>query len=150
MTSGWARHDPVAVFYGAYDQVPYRRRPSLRISKLGAAIAVSLVALTVFVAADVSAYSTATATVRVTEVSWESDGVLLTTSPGFSLHASQAALLPLVCAGLCLPWAGASVSAPFQLVNFSEVESSLQYTNVTIRAPSSPYDGPLTITLELG
>lgn len=147
MSDGWVRHDPVAVFYGGYDQVALRSSARRAFPKTAVAIGVALVALVVLVAADASAYAAIPPVVRVTSVDWYSGGVLLTTSAGFTLRASQETVFPLVCEVSCVAWAGASVSAPFVLVGFSVTDSFVQYTNLTVRAPSTAYDGPLAITL---
>ena len=149
MTDNWVRHDPVAVFYGAYDQVVLRPSARRTVPRLAFAVGVAAVALTVLVAADVSALAAIPPVVRVTGVNWYSEGVLLTSSPGFSLRASQETVFPLVCEISCLAWGGASVSAPFVLVAFSVTGTWVQYTNLTVRAPATAYDGPLTITLSV-
>jgi hypothetical protein len=141
--------DYVASFYGGYDPVRLRRTSRLHISWTVVAIAVAVVVLVVLVAADVSAYESRPAVVTVTSVGWYGEGYLLTTGPGFTVHGSQVELFPLTCRSLCLPWNGASVSAPFQFVSFSVAYGALQYTNVTVRAPATAYDGPLSIFLEV-
>jgi hypothetical protein len=147
MSDSWVRHDPVAVFYGGYDQVALRPSARRAVSKLGVAIALAALTLLVLVAADVSAYASIPPVVRVTSVDWYTDGALVATSPGFTLRASQETVFPLVCTISCLPWGGASVSSPFELVGFSVVQEAVQYTNLTVRAPASAYDGPLAISL---
>lgn len=147
MTDSWVRHDPVAVFYGGYDQVALRPTARRAVPKLAVAVGVAAVALTVLVAADVSALAAIPPVVRVTGVDWYSEGVLLTTSAGFSLRASQETVFPLVCEVSCVAWGGASVSAPLVLVGFSVTDTAAQYTNLTVRAPATAYDGPLAITL---
>lgn len=150
MTEGWSRHDPAAVFYGGYDQVALRRPAPVHVRWTTVAIALATAVLAVLTAADVSAYTESPVIVRVTSVDWYAGTVLLTTSPGFSLRPSATTTFPLVCELFCVPWTGASVSAPFQIVNFTETATSVQYTNITVRAPPTAYDGSLTITLEIG
>jgi hypothetical protein len=41
------------------------------------------------------------------------------------------------------------VSSPFQLASVTITNQPIQYANLTIRAPSNSYSGPLNITLEL-
>lgn len=142
-------HDYVATFYGGYNQVARQRLYRVRVPWITVAVGVAAVSLIALVAADVSAYSDRPAIVQVTSVNWYGEGYLLTTGPGFSTHAGQSILFPLTCSSLCLPWDGASVSSPFQLVSFAVTYHSLQYTNVTVRAPSAGYDGPLSIILDV-
>lgn len=109
----------------------------------------SLVLLVVLIAADVSAYGSATASVRVTAVSWYTEGSLLATSTGFSTHISRTVTLTLTCNLICYNFAGASVSPPFEFVGFSLVNQPIQYANVTLKAPDTSYNGPLVISLTL-
>ena len=109
----------------------------------------SLVLLVVLVAADVSAYESVTAAVRVTAVSWSTEGSLLATSAGFSTHTSRTFTLTLTCSLICYNFAGASVSPPFEVVGFSLVNQPIQYANVTLKAPDTSYNGPLAISLTL-
>lgn len=140
-------HDYVASFYGGYDQAALRRVSRIRISWLSVAIVVAAIVLIVFVAADAYAYENRPAEVKVSSVGWYAEGYLLTSEAGFTVHPSQLVEFPLTCSSLCLPWVGASVNAPFELVSFSVAYHMVQYTNVTVRAPGSAYDGPLSITL---
>lgn len=112
-------------------------------------LGVSLVALVLLVAADVSAYESTTASVRVTTVSWYTEGSLLATTSGFSTHPSHTFTLTLTCSMICYNFAGASVSPPFQFVGFTLVNQPIQYANVTMKAPESSYQGPLVISLTL-
>lgn len=143
-------HDSVATFYGGYDQIGIGRSNPLRISRVGLVVAVAAGVLLILIAADVAAYSSVSATIRVTSVSWYAEGELLTTDPGFSAHASQAVQLSLTCDSICFRVNGASVSAPFSLSTFSVVNQPVQYVNLTVTAPSTGYSGPLTITLHVG
>ncbi len=147
MTDGWVRHDPVAVFYGGYDQVAFRPRVRRAVPAVAVAMAVAVLTLTALIAADVAAYDAIPAVVRVTSVAWYANGTLLATSAGFSMRASQQTVFPIVCELFCVVWSGATVSAPFVLVGFAETNGFVQYTNLTVRAPSTAYDGPLAITL---
>lgn len=142
-------HDSVATFYGAYDQVGLRRLQRTRTPWVAVVLVLAVLVLIGFVAADVAAYDAGAVTVRVTSVSWYAEGGLLTTSPGFSLHGSQAVTLTLTCNFICYQLSGASVNAPFQLVSFSVTNQPIQYANVTVQAPATSYDGPLTITLSV-
>jgi hypothetical protein len=143
-------HDSVATFYGGYDQAGLVRLPLLRVRWVQVAIGVAVVALLLLVAADVSAYSSATAEVRVSAVTWYADGQLLATTAGFTAHPSQAFVLSETCELFCYNFKGAAVGAPFTLVHVSIVNEPIQYTNLTIQAPSAAYSGTLNITLELG
>lgn len=146
-------HDYVATFYGGYDQIGLRRAARMRPSAMAVAIGVAATALLVLVAADASAYAARPAIVQVTGVDWYGPGaILLLTSGGFRLTASATTTFSLTCdptTSICLPWNGATVSAPFSLVRFSAVAGPTDYTNLTIRAPASAYTGPLAITLGL-
>ena len=142
-------HDSVAAFYGGYDQVGFRRHPRSRVPWISVAIAVSAVALLVFVAADVSAYEGVTAEVHVTSVTWYADDVWLATTGGFSAHPSEQFVLSETCQIFCFYFSGASVNAPFTLAQVSIVNVPVQYVNLTIQAPSTTYQGTLNITLEI-
>lgn len=142
-------HDYVATFYGGYDQVAHRRLERLRVPWVVVAIGVAVVVLIALVAEDASAYNARPAVVEITSVGWYAEGYLLVSVAGPTVHASDTIRFPLTCSSLCLPWNGASVNAPFEVLTFSVVYHSVQYTNVTVRAPSSAYDGPLAITLQV-
>jgi len=142
-------HDLVASFYGGYDQVGVAPGRQWRIPRMTILIAIGAILLIAFIAADVSAYENLNVDVTVTSVAWVVDGEALSTTPGFSMHGGQSTTLTGLCDSFCLRWVGATVSAPFTLVAFTVAYHSEQITNVTIRAPSSSYDGPLTITLFL-
>ena len=141
--------DYVAAFYGGYDQIAGARLSRLNIPWMALALAVAAVVLVVLVAADVSALEDRPPIVQVTSISWYAEGYVLVAGAGFTIHGSSSFQIPLQCSGFCLPWNGATVNSPFQLLNFSVQYHSVRSTNVTIRAPSSSYDGPLSITLEL-
>ena len=142
--------DAMASFYGGYDQAGYIRRAPTRISGKLVAIAIATIALLAFVAADVAALESPPVVVKVTVVNWNVESFPLTTAGGFAMHPSQSVSLTLTCSSYCYRFSdSASVSAPFKLVSFSVVYAPIQYTNATVQAPSSGYDGPLTITLGL-
>ncbi len=142
-------HDSVAAFYGGYDQTGLGRLPLLKIRWVQLAVGVAAVTLIVLVAADAYAISAPPATVEVTSVTWYVEGQLAATTNGFSVHASQSFILTESCELFCYNFKGAAVAAPFSLVSVSIVNSPIQYTNLTIRAPSSSYSGALNITLEV-
>jgi len=142
-------HDLVASFYGGYDQVGLARTRPYRIPRTAILIAVGVIALVLFVAADVAAYESLPATVEVTSVAWQSEGTVLATQNGFSLHAGERVTLSLSCDTVCIKFGGASVNGPFTLLSFAVVYHPDQYTNVTVQAPASDYSGPLTITLSV-
>jgi hypothetical protein len=144
-------HDLVASFYGGYDQVGLARAPRyrIRIPRTAVLIAVAVVILVVFVAADVAAYESLPVNVEVTAVSWVSEGTVLATQPGFGMHGGQRATLSLTCDTVCVRFGAARVNAPFSLVAFSLVYSPDQYANVTVQAPGTTYSGPLTVTLSV-
>jgi len=142
-------HDSVATFYGGYDQVGLFRRAPARIPLRLVALGCAALALVSFVAADVSAYESRPALVGVTVVNWDVGNQLLTTSGGFTLHGSQSTALSLSCSSLCFLITGATVSPPFVLTGFTTTNHPIQYTNVTVQAPNSAYNGPMTITLQV-
>jgi len=144
-----AMQDYVASFYGGYDAVLLRRSARHPASWIGIAIVSALIVLMILVVADVSAYENRPVVVRITSIGWYAEGYLLTSTSGFPVHPSEAVVLSLFCDGICLPWSGATVSAPFGLLSFSVVYDSAQYTNVTVRAPATAYEGPLAVTLDL-
>jgi hypothetical protein len=143
-------HDLVASFYGGYDQVGLGRPARLHIPRMALVIAVAVLFLLVFIAADVSAYESLPVNVEVTSVAWYAEGGLLTTSAGFSLHGSQLTTLTLSCSTVCYRIDGATVNSPFSVLSVVVSYDPDQHTDVTVRAPSSSYDGALTITLEVG
>jgi hypothetical protein len=142
-------HDPVASFYGGYDQVGLVRARPHRIPRVAVLLAIAVLVLVVFVAADVAAYESLPVTVHMTSVSWISEGTVLATQAGFSLRAGAHATLTLSCDSVCIKFGGASVNSPFALLAFSVVYHPDQYTNVTVAAPASAYSGPLSITLSV-
>ncbi len=142
-------HDSVATFYGGYDQTGVRL-PSLRIRWIQLAIAIAVVALLTFVATDVYLIDAPPPKVQVTTVNWYAGSTLVATTAGFTVHTSQAFILSETCEIFCYNFNGASVSAPFQLVNLSIVNEPVQFTNLTIRAPGGSFDGQLSITLDIG
>ena len=143
-------HDSVATFYGGYDQAGLGRLPRLKISRIVLAMAVALLLLVVFVAADVAAIEAFPASVHVTEVNWFIGNQSIANISGFAAHSSQTFVLTETCELFCFNFNGATVSAPFQLVHVSIVNEPIQYTNLTIQAPASAYSGPLAIYLEVG
>jgi len=142
--------DAVASFYGGYDQAPFIPTRHLRIRPVAIAIGVAAIALLAFVAADVSAYQTATTPVVVTSVEWYALGQLLTTSAGFTAHASESFPLTLACYSLCYRFDSVSVGAPFQVTSSHIVLQPVVYVNATVQAPGTAYSGPLVVTLGVG
>ena len=142
-------HDLVASFYGGYDQVGLARARRYRVPRSALVIALAVVLLVVFVAADVAAYESLPVSVSVSSVSWVSEGSVLVTQPGFSMHGGERATLTLTCDSICIKFGGATANAPFSVVAFSVVYHPDQYTNVTIQAPATSYSGGLTITLSV-
>jgi hypothetical protein len=140
----------MATFYGGYDQVGFLRRSPLRISWKAVALTVATAALLVLIASDVSAIESQPAVVQVTVVDWYVASLLITTSGGFTMHASQTVTLSLTCSSICYRLSGeASVSPPFKLLHFAVTYAPDQYANATVQAPTTSYDGSLTITLGL-
>ncbi len=142
-------HDSVATFYGGYDQVAMRRFGPARIPWTRVAIVVAAALLLLFVAADVAAFATPPATVRITEVAWYAEGGLLTSTSGGTVRAGATFVATLTCSTLCFRVSGVTAAEPFSVVSVSVVDSPLQWVNVTVRAPTSSYDGPLALTIVL-
>jgi len=142
-----AHHDPVATFYGGYDQIGIRWVRRQRVPWAGVAITLAAIVLIVFVAADVAAFESRPAVVTVTTVTWYAETIDLVSGPGFTMHSGQHVTLPFQCISICFPFTGASVNAPFQLVGFTHTPPPVQNVNVTVQAPSGAYSGPLTIVL---
>lgn len=140
-------HDSVATFYGGYDQVGLVRRTPLHLPWMAVVLGVAVLTLLSLIAADVAAYEARPASVNLTAVDWYAGSEPLTTSAGFTVHASQSFLLTLTCTSVCYLFSGASVSAPFVLLAFSMTNHPIQYVNVTVQAPASGFQGILTITL---
>jgi len=140
-------HDSVAAFYGGYDQVGLVRARQLRVPWVSLGAGFAALVLVAFVAADVSALSNGAATVQVTNVNWYALGGILVTTGGFSMPAHHSTVLTLTCTDLCFRVSGAVVSPPFTSTAFSVVYEPMQYVNVTVLAPSSSFQGPLSITL---
>ena len=120
--------------------------PRARAIVFGAAVG----ALVMFTVMDVSLYQNLTAPVQVSTVSWITEGQQFATSAGFTLHTSQAFNLTLTCNGFCYRFNGALVSAPFSLVNTQIYYYPGEFVNITAKAPSSGYSGPLSVTLTVG
>ena len=148
------QHDPVATFFGGYDQVGSLRRsrfdgPPLHVSRNTLAIGIAAMALLAFVAADVSALENPPVVVKVTSVEWYALGFVIASSGGFNVRASQTIALSETCEGICLPVVGVSVASPFTLVRDTIVDQPVQWVNLTVRAPATSYDGNLSVTLAL-
>lgn len=140
-------HDPVASFYGGYEQVGLVRRARVRVPRLVVLIAVALAVLVLLVAADVAAYESRPVPVEVTTVIWLLGADVLASAPGFATHGGQPILLTLTCEFICYNFVGASVGAPFHLVAFGVTDVPIQFVNVTLETPSSAYTGPIDISL---
>lgn len=142
-------YDPQAAFYGGYDRTNLTTRPLLRIRWIQFGLGLAVVVLVLFVAADAYAISAAPVNVTVSSVSWTTAGAELATTSGLTVHGGQTFTVSLSCASLCYRFVGATASAPFAVVGFTTELQPIQFTNVTIRAPSSEFTGALTITLAL-
>ncbi|MGA8664164.1 MAG: hypothetical protein WB809_03735 [Thermoplasmata archaeon] len=140
-------HSMVASFYGGYDLVARAHSARRRLSPLVLWVAVAVLVLLAFVAADAGAFEALPVAVHVTAVEWYPGTELLTCTGGFSLHSSQSVTLTLTCNFICYEISSATVSALFHLAGFVVTYSPIQYVNATVTAPSSAYTGPLVITL---
>jgi hypothetical protein len=141
--------DPIASFYGGYERTNLVRPPLFRIRPMYVALAIAALALVTFIVVDASVVAAGSVSIRVTSVEWETGGVALATTDGFHARPSETFTLTLTCTTVCYRFTGATANAPFQVVAFTTIDSPIQFTNVTIRAPSASYTGPLTIALEL-
>jgi hypothetical protein len=142
-------YDPQAAFYGGYDRTHLTDRPLLRFRWIQLVLAVAVVILVLFVAADALAISAAPVNVTVTSVTWATEGVDLATTAGLTVHGGQTFTVSLTCASICYRFVGATANAPFTVTAFTTELQPIQFTNVTLRAPSSTFTGALTITLAL-
>jgi len=140
-------HSSVASFYGGYDLVPRVHSHPRRLSPVILLVAMAVLVLLVFVAADVSAFQALPVPVRVTSVEWLAGSELLATAGGFSMHTSQSVTLSLSCDSLCYAITSGAVRAPFHLAGFVVTYAPSQFVNVTVVAPSSAYTGAVVITL---
>lgn len=141
--------DPLATFYGGYERTHLVRPPWLRIRPIQIAIGVAVLALISVIVADTTLLAAGPPKVTVTAVEWEVGGAVLTATAGFQAHPSQSIVLTLSCSSLCYRFTGATVNSPFQVVSFVSIDSPIQFTNVTVRAPSSAYSGELIVSLSL-
>ena len=149
MRDGWSEtFDPSSPYaYEARRWMGYERDPPF-VSGTVLLIATVCLVLSGFIAADVGALANPPVSVQVTQVDWYVNGALLTTSGGFTVSTNQAFTLTLTCADVCMVLYSATVSPPFQFLSFSVAYHPIQYVNVTARAPSSGFDGPLAVTLQ--
>ncbi len=141
-------HDPQAAFYGGYDRTNLAQRPLFAIKRVHVALSLATAVLVLFLAADVLVISAAHSTIKITSVSWTADGTGLATTSGFTVRGGQVFAVSLTCASVCYPFVGAAANAPFSVVSFTTELQPIQFTNVTVRAPTSSYYGVLIITLQ--
>ena len=148
MRDGWIESldDPGLYAYEAHRWQRYEHEPPLLRGK-AVLVAVAVVVLLGFVATDVAFYENLTAPVVVSYVSWYAEGQQFATSAGFTVHTSQAFNLTIKCTGLCYRFNGAVVGAPFSLVSTQIFYYPTEFLNLTLRAPSVGYTGPLSVTL---
>jgi hypothetical protein len=142
-------YDPMASFYGGYDRTNLTRRPLLRVRWVQIGIGLAVIMLVGFLAADAYAIAASPRTVDVTDVTWTTSGTTLASAAGFTIHGGATFTESLTCASVCYRFTGATVNSPFAVVAFATEIHPIQFTNVTIRAPSSGYSGPLEISLSL-
>jgi len=140
--------DPGLYSYEAQRWTRYGEGPPFRAST--AAIVLGGLVLAILISADVQAALAQPTEVRITEVRWWVGTYLLGNSSGLTIGAGQQFPAQLVCTGLCLPFDRAGVNAPFTLLNSSFAFPWNEYVNLTIRAPSAAYSGPLNIDLQIG
>lgn len=134
-----------AAFYDPY--LGESLRPYLRITPAVAAIAVTSLALTGLVAADIGAFESIPAKVSIQQVNWFVGNVSVGNESGFSILGGHTFPENLVCEIFCPQFGRASVNAPFTLVSATFAYPWFEYVNLTIRAPGSSFSGPLNITL---
>ena len=148
--------DGVAVFYDPYSS-PYaleRRRwgrhapdSAFHLSRAAIAVALAGTVLLGLLAADASAFYASPVKVTVTEIQWFVGNYSVGNQSGFSIVGGHTFTESLVCQLFCPEFTGARISSPFALVNDTLAYPWYEYANLTIRAPSSAYSGPLDITL---
>jgi hypothetical protein len=134
-----------AAFYDPY--VWQTARSPRRISLGIAAVVIGVLVLLALIAADVSAYEAIPAKITIERVDWMVGNFSIGNSSGFTTLSGHAFPENLVCEIFCPNFDRASVSSPFTLASSSFAYPWFEYVNLTIQAPSSGYDGTLTITL---
>jgi len=148
MPDGWVESfdDPSPYAYEAQRWQRYEREPPLLRGK-AVLVVVAVVVLLAFVATDVAYYENLTAPVVVSYVGWYAEGQQFATSVGFTVHTSQAFNLTVKCTGFCYRFNGAIVGAPFRLLSTQIFYYPTEFLNLTLKAPSMGYTGPLAVTL---
>jgi len=148
MPDRWAASfdDPSPYAYEALRWQRYEHEPPLLRGK-AILVVVAVLVLLGFLATDVAFYENLTAPVVVSYVSWTAEGQQFATSAGFTVHTSQAFNLTIKCTGFCYRFNGAIVGAPFHLISTQIFYYPTEILNLTLRAPSVGYTGPLAITL---
>ena len=136
--------------YGRYSHLHRLRLPHLSTRSTSLITGVGVGILIVFASTDATLYAAAPAAVQVTAVEWFIPGAALTTTAGFSMHASEQVTVTLTCSTVCFRFSGATVESPFTLVSYSVVYHPIQYTNVTVESPSHSYSGPIAIEMNIG
>lgn len=134
-----------AAFYDPY--LGESLRWPRRITPAIAAIGVTSLVLVGFVAADLNALEAVPVKVSIQQVNWLIGNVSVGNESGFTILGGHTFPENLVCEIFCPPFGHASVSAPFTIVTATVAYPWYEYVNLTIRAPASPYSGPLNITL---
>lgn len=140
-TGSWYR-------YEALRWQRYAREPPL-VSGTVLLIAVSTLVLAGFVTADAYALTTTPVKVTVTQVNWFVGNFSVGNQSGFQVAGGHDFALGLICEIFCPTFTGVTVAAPFSLVNDTIAYPWFEYVNLTVRAPGSAFDGPLTITLQV-
>jgi len=85
--------------------------------------------------------------VTVTQVYWFDGNLSIGNGSGFTVGGGHMVSLGLVCEIFCPKFVGATVSSPFTLVSATFAYPWNEYVNVTAKAPTTAYTGPLTIVL---
>ena len=152
MRDGWASYsDPAESPYAseAHRWQRYGREPPL-VSGNVILVVVACFVLLGFISADVGALTSLPVKVTVTQVNWAVANLSLGNSSGFGVLAGHEFTVRLECEIFCVKFVGASVASPFVLVADSISFPWFEYVNVTLRAPSSAYQGPVNIALSVG
>lgn len=143
--------DAVAAFYDPYARGFTVRRwirsvtTHRRFGWGALAIALVSVLLVGLVAADASAFYSIPTKVTITGIQWFVGNFSVGNQSGFTVLGGHTFVEQLVCQIFCPTFTSATINSPFALVNDTLAYPWFEYANLTVRAPTSAYSGPLSI-----
>ena len=151
MSGRWGDYFDSAGSPYQYEVLRWQRYARQRPLVSGTVILIALASLVLvgFVAADANALYSLPVKVTVTQVNWFVGNYSVGNESGFTVPGGHEFSLGLVCEIFCPTFTGATVGAPFSLVNDTIAYPWFEYVNLTIKAPNSAFDGPLTITMQV-